>query len=250
MVYEDIKDRIAIVTGASQGIGKATSLGLLKQEAKVFGIDLNTVTIDHENYTHYCCDLQSTTEIEKTFNLIKAKTESLDYLVNVAGVDPKISIEEGDEKHWNEIININLRGYYFCIRSSLKMLRKGKGKSIVNISSINYRLGVPGRSIYSITKAGIIGLTTGLARELGKEGMRINSISPGWIFTERQKEEYFNTDDEQKNKKYLDNLFSMQSIKIKIQPEDIANHVLFLLSDASRATTGHNLIVDGGWLLE
>ena len=172
------------------------------------------------------------------------------YNWNVAGIDPKISIEEGDEKHWNEIININLRGYYFCIRSSLKMLRKGKGKSIVNISSINYRLGVPGRSIYSITKAGIIGLTTGLARELGKEGMRINSISPGWIFTERQKEKYFNTDDEQKNKKYLDNLFSMQSIKIKIQPEDIANHVLFLLSDVSRATTGHNLIVDGGWLLE
>ena len=250
MVFEDIKGRVAIVTGASNGIGKAASIGLLNQNAKVFGIDLNDSTIDHENYTHYNCDLQLTEEIEKTFNTINTRVESIDYLVNVAGIDPKISIEEGDEKYWNQIVNLNLRSYYFCIRSSLKMLKAGNGKSIVNISSINYRLGVPGRSIYSSTKAGIIGLTTGLSRELGEEGIRINCISPGWIFTERQNKEYFDTDDKEKNEKHLNDLFSKQSLKIKILPEDITNHVLFLLSDSSRATTGHNLIVDGGWLLE
>lgn len=170
--------------------------------------------------------------------------------MNVAGVDPLISIEEGNEKSWDEIVNINLRGYYFCIRSSLAMLRKGDGKSIVNMSSINYKLGVPGRSIYSATKTGIIGLTAGLARELGKYEIRINCISSGWVFTERQKKEYFDTKNKSRDKKYLDNLFSMQSLKIKIQPEDIANHIIFLLSNSSRATTGHNLIVDGGWLLE
>lgn len=250
MILEDLKGKIAVVTGASQGIGKTTSELLLKQKTKVIGIDCNDATIKNANYYHYPCNLQLTEEIEKVFNSINKKTKSIDYLVNVAGIDPKISIEEVDENSWNEIVNINLRGYYFCIRSSLKMLRKGKGKSIVNLSSINYRLGVPGRSVYSTTKAGIIGLTTGLARELGKEGIRINCISPGWIFTERQKKEYFDTNDKEKNKKYLDNLFSMQSLKITIQTEDIANHVLFLLSEKSRATTGHNLVVDGGWLLE
>ena len=250
MVLNDIKGKLAIVTGASQGIGKATSIGLLEQKAKVLGIDCNAATIFHKNYCHYECNLESTGEMKKTFTMIRQKTDSIDYLVNVAGVDPLISIEEGDEKSWDEIVNINLRSYYFCIRSSLSMLQKGDGKSIVNMSSINYRLGVPGRSIYSATKAGIIGLTAGLARELGKYKIRINCISPGWIFTERQKKEYFETKDKSRNKKYIDSLFSMQSLKIKIQPEDIANHVLFLLSDSSRATTGHNLIVDGGWLLE
>ena len=250
MIFDDLKGKVAVVTGASRGIGNAASLALLKQKTKVFGIDCNNATIKHDDYYHYSCDLQLTEEIEKTFSLINKKTKSIDYLVNVAGIDPKISIEDGDEKDWNKIVDINLRGYYFCIRSSLKMMKKGKGKSIVNISSINYRLGVSGRSIYSTTKAGIIGLTTGLARELGKDGIRINCISPGWIFTERQKKEYFNTNDKEKDKKYLDNLYSMQSLRIKIQPEDIANHVLFLLSDVSKATTGHNLIVDGGWLLE
>ena len=250
MVFNDIKGKLAIVTGASQGIGKATSIGLLKQKARVFGIDCSNATIDHKNYCHYQCNLKSTGEIEKTFTLINQQTDSIDYLVNVAGVDPLISIEEGDKKNWDEIVNINLRGYYFCIRSSLAMLRKGDGKSIVNMSSINYKLGVPGRSIYSATKAGIIGLTAGLARELGKDVIRINCISPGWVFTERQKKQYFDTKNKSRDKKYLDDLFSMQSLKIKIMPEDIANHVIFLLSDSSRATTGHNLIVDGGWLLE
>lgn len=250
MKFEELKGKNAVVTGASGGIGKSTASGLLQQGVKVFGIDLNEAAITHPNYMHFSSNLLSTEEIEKVFSSINKQVESLDYLVNVAGMDPKFSIEKGDEKHWNEIVNLNLRGYYFCVRSSLKMLRRGSGKSIVNISSINYRLGVPGRSIYSSTKAGIIGLTTGLARELGKEGIRINTISPGWIFTERQNKEYFDTDDEEKNKRHLKDLFSKQSLKIKILPEDVANHVLFLLSDSSRATTGHNLVVDGGWLLE
>lgn len=250
IVYDDISGRLAVVTGASQGIGRATCVALLEQKAKVFGIDCSDATIKQTNYAHYSCNLQLAEEIEKTFDSINKRTKSIDYLVNVAGVDPIISLTEGDEKHWNEIVNLDLRGYYLCIRSSLDMLRNGDGKSIVNISSINYRLGVPGRSIYSASKAGIIGLTWGLARELGREGIRINCISPGWIFTERQKKEYFDTNDEERDKKNLNDLFSKQSLKIKIQPEDVANHVLFLLSGSSRATTGHNLIVDGGWLLE
>lgn len=250
MTYEDVGGKLAVVTGASRGIGRTTSVALIEQNASVIGIDCSDATISHPNYSHYTSNLQFPEEIEKTFDSIKEKTKSIDYLVNVAGIDPVISLADGDAKRWNEVVDLNLRGYYLCIRSSLEMLRNGEGKSIVNISSINYRLGVSGRSIYSASKAGIIGLTTGLARELGREGIRINCISPGWIFTERQKKEYFDTDDKEKDKNRLTDLFSKQSLKIRIQPKDIANHILFLLSSFSRATTGHNLVVDAGWLLD
>lgn len=250
MVYEDLSGKLAVVTGASDGIGRATSAALLEQKTRVIGIDRSDATINHPDYSHYLCNLQSAEEIEKTFDSIAKKANSIDYLVNVAGIDPVIPLADGDAKRWNEVVDLNLRGYYLCIRSSLEMLRNGAGKSIVNTSSINYRLGVSGRSIYSASKAGIIGLTTGLARELGTDGIRINCISPGWVFTERQKKEYFDTDDKEKDERQLADLFSRQSLRMKIQPDDIANHVLFLLSNSSKATTGHNMIVDAGWLLD
>ncbi len=116
------------------------------------------------------------------------------------------------------------------------------------MSSINYRLGLPKRAIYSATKAGILGLTTGLARELGADGIRINTVTPGWIFTERQVEEYFTNEEDRKT--HLATLRKVQAIDRQISPQDVANHILFYLSDASAASTGHNCVVDGGWILE
>ena len=106
---------------------------------------------------------------------------------------------------------------------------------------------MPKRSIYSTTKAGILGLTTGLARELGSEGIRVNAISPGWVFTDWQVKQYFTGEVEVKNLNYL---AQVQSLGLKINGEDIANHILFYLSDVSRASTGHNCVVDAGWTLE
>ncbi|MEO6845435.1 MAG: SDR family oxidoreductase, partial [Ginsengibacter sp.] len=170
-----------------------------------------------------------------------------DGVVNVAGIDSKFALADGDERAWQKLVDLNLRAYYLVIRASAPLLRRGRGKAIVNVSSINYRLGVPKRSIYSVTKAGILGLTTGLARELGREGIRINTVTPGWIFTERQVKEYFSG---AKAAQHLAYLAGVQSLSLKISATDVANHILFYLSDASRASTGHNCVVDGGWLLE
>jgi NAD(P)-dependent dehydrogenase (short-subunit alcohol dehydrogenase family) len=117
----------------------------------------------------------------------------------------------------------------------------------VNVSSINYRLRIVGRSIYSTTKAGILALTTGLARELGRARIRIITIAPGWVFTERQVEEYFGTPDAEE---HLGTLCERQALPLHIEPADVANHILFYLSNVGRASTGHNCVVDGGWLLE
>lgn len=244
----DLAGKVAVVTGASRGIGRAICAALCANRTRCYGI-ANEACPDPpaDDFIPLLCDLRDPEAITAAIGQIAERESALDYVVNVAGISPKYKLQEGDERVWHELIDLNLRAYYLLIRACAPLLRKGSGRSIVNVSSINYRLGVVGRSIYSASKAGILGLTTGLARELGRDGIRVNTISPGWVFTEHEIEAYFGTAD---GDKYLSYLAEQQSVLLKIQPEDIANHVLFYLSAVSRASTGHNLVVDAGWLLE
>lgn len=243
----DLYGRSALVTGASSGIGKAAVDLLLENGVKVFGISRESMRRDEPDFIHFDCDLSDPNGIETVFRSIAGWTEHLDYLVNVAGIDPKHAVDEATVAQWDLVLDLNLRAYYFVIKAAMPFLRRGTGRSIVNVSSINYRLGVPGRSAYSASKAGILGLTTGLSRELGAENIRINTVSPGWTFTERQIKEYFEGDESPKNLAYL---ASRQALKLKLTAGDVANHILFYLSQCSRASTGHNCVVDGGWILE
>lgn len=244
----DLAGRSAVVTGASRGIGKAICDALIANGVHCFGLsDEFPASPDISQLTQLVCDLRDPDAIRAVVEKVREQTPSLDYVVNVAGISPKFKIDEGGEAEWHQLMDLNLRAYYLVIRACLSLLREGQGKSIVNIGSINYRLGVIGRSIYSASKAGILGLTTGMARELGRDGIRVNTISPGWVFTEREIDLYFGTGD---GEKYLAYLADRQSILRKIQPSDIANHVLFYLSAVSGASTGHNCVVDAGWLLE
>jgi NAD(P)-dependent dehydrogenase (short-subunit alcohol dehydrogenase family) len=243
----DLQGKTAVVTGVSMGIGRATAELLLVNGVRVFGLALDADRWTHPRLTGISCDLSDSEALDAAFRGLLLYVDRLDYVVNVAGTDPKLPIDRITVEEWDKLIDLNLRGYYFVIKNALPLLRAGKGKSIVNVSSINYRLGVPGRAPYSATKAGILGLTTGLSRELGREGIRVNTVSPGWVFTERQVEEYF-TGPQAQN--YFDQLTQHQAIPVKISPADIANHILFYLSEVSRCSTGHNCVVDAGWLLE
>jgi NAD(P)-dependent dehydrogenase (short-subunit alcohol dehydrogenase family) len=244
----DLAGRKAVVTGASRGIGKVVIEALRANGAFCYGISNEAIESDDPaSFMPLLCDLSDNSALESALQRLHQHTDSLDYLVNVAGIDPKYSLETGDESAWHRVIDLNLRAYYLLIRGCVPLLERGRGKAIVNVSSINYRLGVVGRAIYSTSKAGILGLTTRLARELGQQTIRINTITPGWVFTERQIQEYFESPN---SERYLNTLAERQSLAVKIHPMDIANHILFYLSSASRASTGHNCIVDGGWLLE
>jgi len=247
LLLPDLRGKSFVVTGASAGIGRATIEALLANGATCFGLSREAPNLAHPGFHHLPCDLRDPAAITGAFVQLRQQTTRLDGVVNVAGTDPKIPLAEGDAAKWDGIVNLNLRGYYLVIRESLPLLRAGSAPAIVNVSSINYRLGLPGRSIYSATKAGILGLTTGLARELGRDGIRINTVSPGWIFTERQVGEYFSGAD---TAKHLAHLGNVQSLPVRLQSGDVANHILFYLSDVSRGSTGHNCVVDGGWLLE
>jgi NAD(P)-dependent dehydrogenase (short-subunit alcohol dehydrogenase family) len=244
----DLRGGTALVTGASRGIGRAVVEALAAHDVRCFGLASHGLPPDlPPQVVSVSCDLSDAAAIEEAVAAVAAQTDSLDYLVNVAGIDPKYRLEEGTLDVWDHIVDLNLRAYYLLIRGCLPLLHRGRGRSIVNVSSINYRLGIVGRSIYSTTKAGILGLTTGLARELGREQIRINTVTPGWVFTERQIAEYFATPYAEK---HLATLSEKQALPLHIEAVDIANHILFYLSNISRASTGHNCVVDGGWLLE
>jgi len=244
----DLVGGTALVTGASRGIGAAVVVALCSHQVRCYGIAHEPFGDQHEPHlVPVTCDLHDPHALDSTISQITQEAGKLDYVVNVAGIDPKVRLEAGNAEVWDSIVDLNLRAYYLVIRACAPLLHAGHGKSIVNVSSINYRLGVVGRSIYSSTKAGILGLTTGLARELGAQGIRINTVTPGWVFTERQIQEYFAAEDADK---YSATLEDRQSLALRIQPQDIANHILFYLSEVSRASTGHNCVVDAGWILE
>jgi NAD(P)-dependent dehydrogenase (short-subunit alcohol dehydrogenase family) len=243
----DLAGRVALVTGASSGIGRAVAEALIESGVVVHGVAHEPAALAHAQFHGHVCDLRDAAAIKAVVAAIGTEAGRLDYVVNVAGVDTKASLETGRAEQWDAIVDLNLRGYYLVLHEALPWLRQGQGRSVVNVGSINYRLGVPRRAIYAASKAGILGLTTGLARELGRERIRINTVSPGWVFTEGQVKEYFAGEAAAKNLAYL---AGVQSLPIKIDARDIANHVLFYLSDVSRASTGHNCVVDGGWLLE
>lgn len=247
MRLPDLAGKKAVVTGSSQGIGRSVAELLLDNGVQVFGIDKSLGAVVNASFVQLQCDLGEVSEIERVFAEIASQTDGIDYVVNVAGIDPKHPLDEVTVAQWNTLVDVNLRAYYFAIKHALPLLRMGVGRSIVNVSSINYRLGIPGRAAYSATKAGILGLTTGLSRELGAESIRINTVSPGWVFTERQIASYFRGE---KADGYLAFLGEKQSLSLQITSEDVANHILFYLSSLSRASTGHNCVVDAGWLLE
>jgi len=246
MILEDLRGHRALVSGSAGGIGLAVVQALLAQGCVVVGLDVADGPELGTGYDHVRCDLGDAADLRTALAMVTAQAP-LDHVVNVAGIDPTYALSAGGEREWDRVLDIDLRAYYLVLHHSLDALRAGAGKSIVNVSSINYQLGLPGRSIYSAAKAGILGLTRGLARELGQEGIRINTVSPGWVFTPRQQREHFAGADADAN---LAHVARVQALDVHIRPEDIAAHILFYLSAASSASTGHNCVVDGGWLLE
>lgn len=244
----DLKGRSAIVTGASRGIGQSVIESLKANDVFCFGLSNERMeSSDTDSFVPLQCELGDVSAIRSTIASIKKQTNKIDYLVNVAGIDPRFSLEGGDESDWQRVMDINLRAYYLLIRECYPLLKQGQGKSIVNVASISDRIGNPGLSIYGTSKAGILGLTRSLARELGQHSIRINSISPGWVFTETQKKEHFEGEGAEET---LELLSKKQSIRLKLHPQDIANHILFYLSEVSRGSTGHDCVVDAGWILD
>tara|TARA_Y100000768_G_scaffold138503_1_gene103151 strand:- start:2398 stop:3141 length:744 start_codon:yes stop_codon:yes gene_type:complete len=244
----NIKDKVAIVTGASRGIGKAIVYKLVSYGCKVVLIsrnldDLKKVEKDLNTEKVMCfqCDITKQQEFKVIVSKVVDLWGSLDILINNAGITKDKLLLRMNESDWVDVIDVNLKGCYNTIKVvSNQMIRKKQGK-IVNITSVIGQIGNSGQANYAASKSGIEGLTRSLAVEFGSRNININCIAPGYIETDMTKNLDKKVIQDMKNNIPL-NKFGLTS--------DISEVVCFLVSDLSSFITGQVINVDGGMTIK
>ncbi|MBL6963183.1 MAG: 3-oxoacyl-ACP reductase FabG [Bacteroidetes bacterium] len=243
----NLDGKSAIVTGGSVGIGASIAITLAKCGANValnyrkHKEEAEEVIRQIEKYGRkgllVQADISSFEDAEKMFQSSLSAFGGVDILVNNAGINWDGVIWKMSEEQWDSVMNINLKGYFNYIRAVAPLFREQKFGKIINVTSINGLRGKFGQSNYSASKAGIIGLTKTVAKELGKYGVNVNAVAPGLIETDMMK----NADESVRTTAMADIVLSRIGM-----PEDVANLVAFLCSDLGRHITGEVIKVDGG----
>jgi NAD(P)-dependent dehydrogenase (short-subunit alcohol dehydrogenase family) len=242
---DEFQDRVAVVTGGSEGIGYAICQSLCEAGSQVHFCTHDAASGEAAQASlgprahFFHSDLTVPEQILAFAGHVQQTAGKVDFLVNNAANDDRIAFVDVSAPECDRMWALNLRAYLLVARAFLDMLRAGGGKSIVNLGTTNYMFGLEPFTIYNATKSGIVGFTRSLARELGHDGIRANMISPGWIMTEKQLRKYVTEGDKEM-------LLREQSLKFLLEPHCIAPPVMFLLSSAAGAITGQNLVVDGG----
>lgn len=242
-----LKDKVAVITGATRGIGYATAKKFLENGCKVviFGSKSETVkkaleSLRKENKDYdvkgFYPDLTNLKEVEEVFNKIKDLYGKIDILVNNAGISARESIYEYKEEDFKKIMNLNVNAVFNCSKAVSLIMKENKGGVILNTSSMVSIYGQPSGCGYPASKFAVNGLTKSLARELGKDGIRVNAVAPGIILTDMMKSVPDNV---------IEPLIKTIPLGRIGMAEDVANAFLFLASDMASYITGAILPVDG-----
>jgi NAD(P)-dependent dehydrogenase (short-subunit alcohol dehydrogenase family) len=248
-LYPSLRDKRVVVTGGGSSIGAAIVEGFAQQGAHVAFLDiaqaesreLERRLADRPTPPrYYPCDLTDLAAIRALFPRIRDQLGPIDVLINNAANDDRHSVEDTTPSYWDERIAVNLRHYFFCTQAVIADMKAAGGGAIVNLGSVSWHLALPSLAIYQTAKAGIEGLTRGLARDLGTSGIRVNCVVPGAVRTPRQMKLWHTPEEEART-------IEQQCLKDRIEPRDVAAMVLFLASDDARMCTAHEYFVDAGW---
>jgi NAD(P)-dependent dehydrogenase (short-subunit alcohol dehydrogenase family) len=243
--YPSLRNEAVIVTGGASGIGASIVEHFAAQGARVGFLDLDDeagrALARKSGATFSRCDLRDIDALRAAIAKFETAHGPTLALVNNAARDDRHAIEDVTPEIWDERMATNLRHQFFAAQAVLPAMRKRKRGSIVNVGSISWRLALGGMPAYVTAKAAVEGLTRGLARDVGGDGIRVNSVIPGWIMTERQIKLWLTPEGEA-------DLMAKQCLKKKLYPPDIARMVLWLAADDSRMATAQSFVVDGGWV--
>lgn len=244
-----MKNHVALITGGSRGIGKAIAKAFVEQEVNVIITGLNEERLketakemsdSNSKVVAIRADVAIAEDVNMLFKTIEKDFSRLDILVNNAGITKDNLLLRAKEQDWDAVIDTNMKGTFLCTQEAIKIMSRQKYGRIVNLTSVVAYIGNPGQSIYSASKAGIIGFTRSVALEYAKRGITVNAIAPGFIKTDMT---------ERIPEKIKEQILSMIPIGTYGTGQDIANAVLFLTSPQTSYITGQVIHVNGGMYL-
>ncbi|KAH8425610.1 SDR family NAD(P)-dependent oxidoreductase [Aspergillus melleus] len=262
-IYPSLNGKTVVISGGAEGIGAATVERFALQGSKVIFLDIadeaarstiskvmartNEVETRGGPPIHppvfYHCDLMDLPELQATAAQILEQHGPVHVLVNNAaatGSGARLATPQVTSEAWDLNVNTNLRHVFFLTQAFVPGMKSSGAGSIVNLGSISWRISAAGQPVYAACKAAIMGLTRVQSKEFGGDNIRINSVMPGAIATERQKRDVLTPE-------YHAEVFQNQSIKRDLVPEDVAKVIVFLGSDEASGVTGSSYVVDGGW---
>jgi NAD(P)-dependent dehydrogenase (short-subunit alcohol dehydrogenase family) len=233
----DFLNKVVVITGGSSGIGETTARVFADSGARVVMVDLQPPKDSLKNSRFLQTDVSDFTAVQKCVETILAEEKAIDCLINNAGISRDATVWNMSEEQWDAVLNVNLKGAFNFIHHVAPHFREKQRGKIVNVSSINGLRGKFGLANYSAAKAGLIGLTKTVAKELGRYNVNVNAIAPGYVLTPLTKNLPEKIIDEAK----AETVFGRLAV-----PKDIANVIAFLCSDLARHITGEVIKVDGG----
>ncbi len=249
--YPSLRDRSVFITGGGSGIGAALVEAFCEQGAKVAFVDIavepSQALVERiaeqggPRPLFLPCDLRDIAALRRAIAEAAEHQGPITVLVNNAAHDERHPFDQVTPEYWDERVALNLRHQFFACQAVQPMMRDAGGGSIINFGSTTWMIGQGGMAGYSASKAAIVGLTRSLARDFGKDNIRVNSIAPGWIMTQRQIDLWLTPEAEAE-------LMQRQCLKRKLQPVEMARLALFLAADDSSAMTNQTYIADGGWV--
>lgn len=245
--FHDLAGASVFITGGGSGIGASLTEGFLRQGAKVAFVGRSDASgfVDQmqreigQRPLFIQCDITDTAALQAAIAESAQANGTIKVLVNNAANDQRHATLEVTEDFWDRMMAINLKAYFFACQAVLPGMKAAGAGSIINFSSISYMMGNAGYPAYVTANAGITGMTRGLAREFGPNGIRVNALAPGWVLTDKQLEKWATPE-------ALSAHLARQCLKDHLKPQDIIDAVLFLASGTSRMMTGQTLAVDGG----
>jgi NAD(P)-dependent dehydrogenase (short-subunit alcohol dehydrogenase family) len=249
--YPSLEGRSVLVTGGGSGIGAAIVHAFAGQGSKVAFLDFDAAgsaatvaaveAAGHARPLFLACDLRDIAALRAAIARVAEAQGPVTVLVNNAARDDRHKLEEVTPEYWDERFAANLKHQFFAAQAVLPMMKAAGGGSIVNMGSHSWMVGSGGMPAYTTAKSAVVGLTRALARDMGEHGIRVNSLAPGWIMTERQKQLWLTPEGDAER-------LRRQCLKRPLEPDEMARIVLFLAADDSSAMTNQTYTADGGWV--